>query len=180
MKGEMITDGWAFADRSRTTAEVILDLYRDIRQGAGKDTMVLGCNTIGHLAAGLFELQRIGDDTSSKDWSRTRKMGVNSMAFRAPQHGNFFAVDGDCAGQVSADSVAWEKNRQWLDLLARSGTPLFVSFPRETVRPEQEAALRAALAAASRKLPLGEPIDWQEHRIPSRWRLEGRETDFSW
>ena len=101
MKGEMIADGWAFADRSRTTAEVILDLYRDIRQAAGKDTLVLGCNTVGHLAAGLFELQRIGDDTSGKDWSRTRKMGVNSLAFRAPQHGTFFAVDGDCAGQVS-------------------------------------------------------------------------------
>ena len=180
MKGEMIADGWAFADRSRTTAEVILDLYRDIRQAAGKDTLVLGCNTVGHLAAGLFELQRIGDDTSGTDWSRTRKMGVNSLAFRAPQHGTFFAVDGDCAGQVSTDSVPWEKNRQWLDLLARSGTPLFVSFPRETVRPEQEAALRAALAAASRKLPIGEPLDWQEHRTPSRWRLEGQETDFSW
>lgn len=180
MKGEMIADGWAFADRGRTTAEVILDLYRDIRQAAGKDTLVLGCNTIGHLAAGLFELQRIGDDTSSKDWSRTRKMGVNSMAFRAPQHGTFFAVDGDCAGQVSADSVPWEKNRQWLDLLARSGTPLFVSFPRDSVRPEQETALRAALAAASRKLPVGEPLDWQAQRTPSHWRLENRETEFSW
>ena len=129
MKGEMIADGWAFADRSRTTAEVILNLYRDIRQAAGKDTLVLGCNTVGHLAAGLFELQRIGDNTSGKDWSRTRKMGVNSLAFRAPQHGTFFAVDGDCAGQAETNAVLWEKNRQWLELLARSGTPLFVSFP---------------------------------------------------
>ncbi|HWH71329.1 MAG TPA: hypothetical protein VNT26_18235 [Candidatus Sulfotelmatobacter sp.] len=180
MKHEMIADGWAFADRSRTSAEIILGLYQDIREAAGSDTLIIGCNTIGHLAAGVFELQRIGDDTSGTEWDRTRKMGVNSLAFRAPQHGTFFAVDGDCAGQVKTDSVPWEKNRQWLDLLARSGTPLFVSFPRDSVRPEQETALRAALAAASRRLPLGEPLDWLERRTPAHWRLEGKDVTFSW
>jgi alpha-galactosidase len=180
MHGEMIADGWAFADRSRTTAEIIRQLYLDIREAAGPDVVIIGCNTVGHLAAGIFELQRIGDDTSGQEWARTRKMGVNSLAFRAPQQGTFFAVDGDCAGQVKTDSVPWEKNRQWLDLLARSGTPLFVSFPRDSVRPEQEQALRRALVAASAKQPLGEPLDWLETRTPAHWRLGGEETDFSW
>jgi alpha-galactosidase len=180
MKGEMIADGWAFVDRSRTTAEVIRTLYLDIRQAAGKEILILGCNTIGHLAAGIFELQRIGDDTSGQEWARTRKMGVNSLAFRAPQHGTFFAVDGDCAGQVRTDSVPWEKNRQWLDLLARSSTPLFVSFPRDSVRPKQEQALRAALSAASRHQLLCEPLDWQEQRTPAHWRLDGKDVTFSW
>jgi alpha-galactosidase len=180
MHGEMIADGWAFADRGHTTAEIIRQLYLDIRQAAGKDTVIIGCNTIGHLAAGIFELQRIGDDTSGQEWARTRKMGVNCLAFRAPQHGTFFAVDADCAGQVRTDSVPWEKNRQWLDLLARSGTPLFVSFPRESVRPEQEQALRAALAAAAGRQPLGEPLDWLETRTPEHWRLNGEAVTFSW
>lgn len=180
MKGEMIADGWAFADRSRTTAEIIRQLYSDLRQGAGKDTLILGCNTIGHLSAGIFELQRIGDDTSGQEWSRTRKMGVNCLAFRAAQHGTFFAVDADCAGQTRPDSVPWEKNRQWLDILARSGTPLFVSFPKSSVRPEQEQALRSALAAASGPLPVGEPLDWLETRTPAHWRLNGQDVMFSW
>jgi alpha-galactosidase len=180
MNGEMIADGWAFADRSRTTAEIIRQLYQDIRQAAGPKTVIIGCNTVGHLAAGIFELQRIGDDTSSKEWARTRKMGINCLAFRAPQHGTFFAVDADCAGQVRANSVPWEQNRQWLDLLARSGTPLFVSFPRDSVRPEQEQALRVALAAASRWQPVGEPLDWLETRTPARWRLADEEHVFSW
>lgn len=142
--------------------------------------MIIGCNTIGHLAAGTFELQRIGDDTSGKDWARTRKMGVNCLAFRAPQHGAFFAVDADCSAQTKFDSVLWEKNGQWLDLLARSGTPLFVSFPRDSIRPEQEEALRVALAAAARRQPVGEPLDWLETRTPARWRLANEEHVFSW
>ena len=180
MKGEMIADGWGFADRSRTTAEIVRQLYLDINESAGKDTLIIGCNTIGHLAAGIFELQRIGDDTSGQEWARTRKMGVNCVAFRAPQQGTFFAVDGDCAGQTKPNSVPWEKNRQWLELLARSGTPLFVSFPMSTVRPEQVQALRAALSEASRRQPVGEPLDWLETRTPAHWRLAGQDVLFSW
>jgi alpha-galactosidase len=180
MGGEATKDGWAFADRSKTTAEVIRNLYEDIRDGAGKDTMILGCNTIGHLSAGLFEMQRIGDDTSGNDWGRTLKMGVNCLAFRLPQNGTFFAVDSDCAGQVSSNSVPWVKNSQWLYLLAHSGSPLFVSFPRDTVSPEQEAALREALAAASRPQPLAEPLDWLDRRTPAHWKLDEKEVSFSW
>jgi len=180
MGGQVTPDGWAFADRSRTTAEVIRDLYHDIREAAGEHTLIIGCNTVGHLAAGIFEMQRIGDDTSGREWNRTRDMGVNCLAFRAPQQGTFFAVDADCAGQVASNSVAWEKNSQWLDLLARSGTPLFVSFPRETLNSEQETALRAALQAASRRQPLAEPLDWQIRRTPEAWRVDGQPARFAW
>jgi alpha-galactosidase len=180
MGNEVTPDGWAFADRSLTTAEVIRRFYEDIRQAAGPRTLILGCNTIGHLSAGIFELQRIGDDTSGREWDRTRKMGVNSLAFRAPQDGSFFAVDADCAGQVSSNSVPWEKNSQWLDLLAHSGTPLFVSFPHNSVTLEQERALRAALIAGSHPQPLAEPLDWQTQRAPTHWILDGKEKYFSW
>jgi alpha-galactosidase len=180
MGPEVTEDGWAFADRSKTTAEVIRGLYLDIRQAAGQDTLIIGCNTMGHLAAGIFEMQRIGDDTSGREWNRTRDMGVNCLAFRAPQNGTFFAVDADCAGQVSGNSVPWEKNSEWLNLLAHSGTPLFVSFPHETVSPTQEIALRAALATASQYQPLAEPLDWMTQRTPEKWLFGRTETDFSW
>lgn len=35
---------------------------------------------IGHLAACLVELNRVGDDTSGVDWERTRKYGVHALA----------------------------------------------------------------------------------------------------
>jgi alpha-galactosidase len=79
--GPDLTDrGWHFHDRGKTTAEIVLDLYRTIRRNAG-DAALIGCNTIGHLAAGLVEAQRIGDDTSGREWSRTRKMGVTRSRF---------------------------------------------------------------------------------------------------
>jgi alpha-galactosidase len=180
MGGKVTPDGWAFADRSKTTAEVIRDLYRDIREAAGSNTLIEGCNTMSHLAAGLFEMQRIGDDTSGRDWNRTRKMGVNSLAFRAPQNGTFYAVDADCVGQFTSNSVPWAKNSQWLYLLAHSSTPMFISFARDTLSPEQEKALREALAVASKPQPLAEPLDWLTQRTPTRWILDQKEVDFSW
>jgi len=180
MGAEVTPNGWAFADRTRTTAEVIRDLYRDLREAAGDDSVIIGCNTMGHLAAGLFELQRIGDDTSGQDWGRTRNMGVNCLAFRLPQNGTFFAVDADCVGQVSGKSVPWVKNSQWLDLLAHSGTPLFESFPKETISSDQQSALHEALMTASHPQPLAEPLDWQAKKTPEQWRLAGKKADFAW
>ena len=108
MGAEMTNRGWHFSDRSKTTAEIVLALYRTIREAAG-DALVIGCNTFGHLGAGLFELQRIGDDVSGRDFNRTRLMGVNTLAFRGPQHGAFFAADADCVPVTP--TVDWSKNR---------------------------------------------------------------------
>jgi alpha-galactosidase len=178
MGGSITDDGWAFSDRSRTTAEVVLDLYKTIRAGAGERTILIGCNTMGHLAAGLFELQRIGDDTSGKQFDRTRRMGVNSLAFRGPQHGKFFAVDADCVGMTSA--ISWGSNRQWLDLLSRSGTPFFVSAAPDAIGAEQRKALREAFARAAVVQPLAEPLDLLETTTPEHWRFGKETADYDW
>ena len=52
-------------------------------------------------------------------------MGVNTLAFRLPQHNRFFAVDADCV--PCTPQTPWELNQRFLDLVARSGTALFVS-----------------------------------------------------
>jgi alpha-galactosidase len=166
--GQMAKDGWAFADKSRTTAEILYDLYRAIRAAAGS-ALLIGCNTVGHLGAGLFELQRTGDDTSGKHWERTRKMGINTLAFRMPQHNTFFAADADCIGLTSA--VPWDKNEQWLDLLARSGTPLFVSADPDALGTAQRDALTEAFALAATVQAPAEPLDWLHTTSPRHWRF---------
>lgn len=177
--GTAITkDGWTFADgATRTTAEVLGDLYRAIRHAAD-DALVIGCNTVSHLSAGLFDICRIGDDTSGTEWARTRKMGVNTLAFRGVQHEAFYTADADCVGVTTA--IPWSFNRQWLDLAARSGTALFVSLAPDAIGADQARDLRAALALAAAGQPLGEPIDWQRTVWPARWRLNGREAKYDW
>lgn len=177
MAAELTASGWHFADRSKTTAEVALALYGAIREAAG-DAVLIGCNTFGHLGAGLFELQRTGDDTSGREFHRTRRMGVNTLAFRAPQHGTFFTVDADCAA-VTPD-VPWELASRWLDLVARSGTALFVSPDPRALNADTRAAIERAFAAAAQPQPLAEPLDWMETTTPGRWRIHGARVDYDW
>ncbi len=176
--GSFLTaDGWTFNDRSKTTAEIVTGLYRTIRHAAGK-ALIIGCNTIGHLCAGIFEIQRTGNDTSGKIWERTRKMGINTLAFRMAQHGTFFLCDADCVGLTR--QIPWAMNKQWLQLLAESGTPLFVSASPAALGREQQNALKMAFAAAAKPQPLGEPLDWLHNTSPRMWRLHGRKVEFDW
>jgi alpha-galactosidase len=179
MGAELTDSGWHFADQTLTNAEIILRLYRTLREGAG-DAVLLGCNTVGHLGAGLFEIQRTGDDTSGHVWERTRRMGINTLAFRLPQHGAFFASDPDCAAHTG--KTPWEFDRQFLDLVARSGTALFVSADPRTVTPEQKSAFRAAMQTAlSGGAPGGcEPLDWLHTTTPRRWRIGGETVTYHW
>ena len=178
--GAELTDGkWSWADQSQTNAEIILRLYRTLREGAG-DGVLLGCNTIGHLGAGLFEIQRSGDDTSGRAWERTRRMGINTLAYRLPQNNAFFQVDPDCAAHTAA--TPWELDRQFLDLVAKSGTALFVSVDPRTVTPEQKSAYREAMMTALSGGARGgaEPLDWLHTTAPREWRIGGRRVTYEW
>ncbi len=177
MNSEITDSDWNFQDRSRTNAEIIRELYSLLRKSAG-ETILLGCNTIGHLAAGLFEAQRTGDDTSGREWSRTRKMGVNTLAFRLPQHNAFFAIDADCVGLTN--QISWNENRQWLDLLAHSGTPLFVSIAPDVIGSEQRAAVQQAFQMASRNQTIAEPVDWLTNNEPEIWQAQGKQLKYDW
>lgn len=170
---------WRHHDR--TGAEVVRDLYRSMREAAGDDMVIIGCNAFNHFAAGLFEVQRTGDDTSGREWARTERMGVNTLAMRAHQDGAFFSVDADCAGLVSRGAVPWAKNRQWIDLLGRSGTAVFVSWFRDLADDEVRRTIGCAYACAAARTGVGEPLDWQETLTPCRWRFaDGTEKTYDW
>ncbi|MCC5842981.1 MAG: hypothetical protein JJU05_01890 [Verrucomicrobia bacterium] len=160
----------------RITAEILIRHYQTI---ARLDRAVLlACNCPGHLTAGLCHINRTGGDTSGLNWERTRIQGVNTLAFRMPQHRAFYDIDGDCVGLTT--KIPWEMNREWLFLLAHSGTPLFVSLEPEALGPEQEAALRGALDLASRPLAAAEPLDWLTNVTPNHWRCHDGECRFRW
>ena len=171
-------DGWNFMDRSQTNAEIISSLYRDIRNVAGEGRIVLGCNTVGHLAAGIFDAQRTGDDVSGRDWERTRRMGVNTLAFRLPQNGIFFANDADCVPLTK--DIPWKLTEQWLRAVANSGTVLLISPEPGAVGPEQKRALREAFAVCAAGQAHAEPTDWLTTRTPAEWSAGAKRETYKW
>ena len=177
LKHDFTSGGWHFHDQSKTSAEIVLDAYRVMRRASG-DTPLIGCNTLSHLAAGVFELQRTGDDTSGREWARTKKMGINTLAFRLPQHRTFYELDADCVGLTT--EVPWALNRQWLDLLARSGTATFVSASTEALVPEVRQAIKAAFARAAVGQPPAAPVDWLTSLTPSTWKFGAETVTYDW
>lgn len=168
-----------FADQSRTAAEIVLALYHAIHDAAG-NALILGCNTIGHLAAGLVHLSRTGDDTSGYTFDRTRRMGVNTLAFRLCQHHAFFAIDADCVGiRDDSHAIPWECNRQWAQLLAASGTAFFTSIRPGVLTPSQLDQIRQFYHLAA-KPTAAEPLDWLRNNLPADWRINGQQTHFDW
>ena len=169
---------WSFHDRTRTNAEIVKTLYADICQAAGPATRILGCQTIGHLAIGTIDIQRTGGDVDGRGWERTRRMGPNSLAFRQAQHGIFFQCDADCA--PITPTLPLPCSRQWLDLLARSGTPLFISADPRSINPETNKLIIEALTTAASRPPLAEPLDWLETPTPRVWQCGSETKTYSW
>ena len=171
-------DGWSFFDRTRTSAEIVVDFYRTIREAAGSDTLILGCNVIGHLTAGLAHLNRTGDDTSGREWDRTRIMGVNTLAFHMMHDGAFYGADADCA--AFTHKVAQGQALKWLDILSKSGTALFVSPEPGALDAEGVEALREALRRNSVQADVLKPRDWMETVCPRVYDLNGERVTYDW
>lgn len=171
-----VEDGWGFYDDTKTSAEIVLDFYRLLREAA-QDVLILGCNTVSHLSAGIFELSRTGDDTSGRSWGRTRALGVNTLAFRLCQNDAFYKVDADCVG-ILESNIDWRLNRQWLELLAKSGSPLFVSAQPSALTDEMKKDLREAYAVNSIQENTAEPLDWLYNNSPQVWLIDGEVKEF--
>jgi alpha-galactosidase len=178
MHAQPTLPGWSLYDRSKTNAEVIRGLYEAIRKAAGERALLIGCNTVGHLGAGIFDAQRTGDDVSGKIWERTRRMGVNTLAFRIPQHQSFFALDPDCVPITT--EIPWSCNRQWLDVVARSGTVLLVSPQAAATGPQQRDAIRAAFQISTSGAGTV-ATDWQNNSTPEQWQFRpAAQKDYDW
>jgi alpha-galactosidase len=170
---------WHFYDQGKTSAEIVKMLYQEVYDASrSNNAIIIGCNTIGHLGAGLMHLNRTGDDTSGRIWERTKRMGVNTLAFRLPQHNTFYHIDADCVGIFG--KIPWDKNLQWADLLAKSGTPLFVSAMPGALNPEEFEELHQIMLIASEQKEHFVPLDWEETDCPEIWGENGETVTYDW
>lgn len=176
----MVTkSGWHFYDRSKTSAEIVKQFYQAVYEAAKEyNAMILGCNTIGHLGAGWIHINRVGDDTSGHNWERTRRVGVNTLAFRLPQHKIFYEIDADCVGITG--EIPWKLNKQWADVIEESGTPLFVSAKPGVLTEQEKEELHQIMLKASEQKKHKIPMDWEETDCPEVWADEQEELQYSW
>ena len=123
-------------------------------------------------------MHRSGDDTSGANWDRTMIMGVNTLAFRLAQHKAFFHIDADCVGIT--EQIDWEMNKQFLELIALSGTPLFCSMKPSAVTEEMKPALKEAFRLASEQKTRMKPLDWMDNSIPAVYEVDGEKHTYHW
>ena len=163
------TGDWHFKDMTRTTAEIVKDLYKTIRDVAGDDTIILGCNTVSYLGVGQMQASRTGDDTSGVVYGYTLRHGYNALGFKLMQNRTFFAADPDCIG-ILPNTIPWEKTMEWASLVAKSGSPFFISCAYETMTKSQRLEMRELYKIASKAEEDPEPVDWFETYRPKKYQ----------
>ena len=65
-------------------------------------------------------------------------------------------------------------------MLAKSGTPLFVSIAQDAFSPEVEAGVRAAFEAACNTGSVSVPLDWMDSKTPRQWKSVHGTDHYNW
>lgn len=126
-----------FYDKTKTTATIFKNIYKAIQNGAG-GAEVIGCNTVGHLTAGIHSVYRIGNDTSGMAWEWSRRDGVNSL-MRLSQNNHFYNADPDCA--AFTEKVKNDINFDYLEMCAMTGMTTLASVTPNLLNEEEKARL---------------------------------------
>ncbi len=167
-----------FYDKTKTNAQILKELYMLIQQAAG-DTLIMGCNTINHLAAGVHQIQRSGNDTSGRHFEFTRRYGVHSMV-RAPQNNAFFKTDPDCA--AFTEKVSIPLNLDFLEMAAITGSATFASVTPGILNSTQEKRLQEifAIADSIEYKDYATVCDWTRTAVPSEFNYLGKTYNYNW
>ena len=76
--------------------------------------------------------------------------------------------------------MPWHLNKQWLDLLARSGTATFVSASTEALVPAVRQAVKEAFGRAASPPPSAQPVDWLTNLTPAVWKFGDEVIKYDW
>ena len=76
--------------------------------------------------------------------------------------------------------IPWSLNRQWADVVAESGTSLFVSAKPGVLTAEENEELHQIMLKASRQDHHKIPLDWEETDCPEVWGENGETITYDW
>lgn len=168
---------WHWKDKTKTNAQVFKELYTLIQEAAN-GANVIGCNIYNHLAAGIHDIVRSGNDTSGHHWHITRDYGINTLVFRQCQNEAFFMTDADCA--AFTDRVPTELNLRFAELISLSDSALFISAAPDILKPKDEERLMECFRRSSLGGHDLEPLDWMERDVPEHYMCGGKQYDYTW
>ncbi|HCF44062.1 MAG TPA: hypothetical protein DER20_03560, partial [Lachnospiraceae bacterium] len=77
------------------------------------------------------------------------------------------------------EHIDWNKNRQWMEVLAESGTPFFVSVKPGFLNESQKEELKEAYRKASQPHPAAVPLDWMETKTPEKWQTYAGRREYN-
>jgi len=173
---EMFQKNWKMYDHTKTTATVLKNLYRAIQDGAG-EADVIGCNVVGHLAAGIHSACRVGGDTSGRSWEISVRNGVNSM-MRLPLNDTFYRADPDCA--AFTERVDADANLDFLEMCAITGVTALASVTPGILTAEQMERIRRIYRIADRGEKRLGIVNFEKTATPETFS-DGEETrTFDW
>ena len=166
-----------FYDRTKTSCTVIKEFYKTIADAAG-EAVVLGCNTVNHLAAGILAAQRTGHDTSGRSYEITRAAATAAM-IRLPQNNTFFSADPDCAAFTARVPIG--ANLDFLELCAITGMTTLASVTPGIIKGEDMKRIRRIYEIASLGGRDARPVNWVGHNAVTRYLCnDGEEFEIDW
>ena len=167
-----------FFDNSITTASAIKRLYSAVAEGAG-NADVIGCNTVGHLTAGIHSIYRVGGDTSGRSFEWSRKNGVNSM-MRLPLNDAFYRVDPDCA--AFTERVDADLNLDFLEMCAITGVTTLASVTPDILTRDQMKRINEIYRIADKDDARYGIADYEYNANPEVFTddISGKSVEFDW
>lgn len=112
-------------DETRTNAQLMRAGFAALREGAGQDVYIVGCNVPLGCAIGLVDGMRIGDDVDAANDDRTRTMGMGAIDALGWMNGVLWWIDPDVVLLAPASGAAFA--REWADRVTAAAGAVFIS-----------------------------------------------------
>jgi hypothetical protein len=165
-----------FYDKKKTNVEVYRDGLKLVREAAGKDTFLLGCNIAQNMrtlgaSVGLVDAMRVGPDIKA-DWGavvRCAKPATWLYFWNARVWHN----DPDCL--MLRDPLTLENARAWGSFIALSGQLNLVSEWLPDLPPEKLDVYKRTIP--NHRVLDARPVDLFERDLPRIWQVTEGEGD---
>ena len=159
-----------FHDRSKTNEEVYRDGLKLVREAAGKDVFLLGCNIAQNMrtlggSIGLVDAMRVGPDIKA-DWSAVVRC-ARPATYLYFLNGRVWHNDPDCV--MLRDPLTLDNARAWATFVALSGQLNLVSEWLPDL-PAEKLDVYKRTIPNHRNLS-ARPVDLFEHEMPRVWQL---------